>query len=194
MRLFCLLAALVCPACGGPGAVGTVLEATASPGAQATGAAASSQVHLEGVDAKVPKGPVSGDGAQAPSLSVASARADWDFKARKVVFDGDVRASRADFVMSCDHLEVSYQRADRLEHATATGHVHIQRGDLEASSESAILDVDSGRVELGGQPRIHQGAQRLAGDRILLWLDDERLECEGCNLVVQGEAVRPLAP
>jgi|WetSurMetagenome_2_1015567.scaffolds.fasta_scaffold461879_2 lipopolysaccharide transport protein LptA len=191
MNLFSFLAFAGVLSCAGPGAGQVVPRAIANDGGPDARSSESNRVHLEGLDAKVAAPP---GAVVPPSLTVASARADWDLKAKKVVFDGNVVASRGPFTLSCDHLEVTYQRADRLEHASATGHVRVSREDLEALGERAILDVDSGRVELLGQPRIHQGSQSLAGNRILLWLDDERLECEGCSLVVEGEAVLPLAP
>jgi lipopolysaccharide transport protein LptA len=129
---------------------------------------------------------------QGPGLDVSADVATWDFKTKKVLFVGNVVAIRRDLVLSCERLEVAWKGGSRVESAQATGGVRIERGGLRASGERAHLDVNSGRLELGGSPELSQGAQALKGRVIVLFLDDERVECQGCALHVQEEAVLPL--
>ena len=44
-----------------------------------------------------------------------------------------------------------------------------------------------------GSPMIADGPNQLRGREIALYLDDERIECDSCELVVRGDAVAPAA-
>jgi lipopolysaccharide export system protein LptA len=57
-----------------------------------------------------------------------------------------------------------------------------------------VLTADDGKVVLTGDPRVSDGPNVLEGASITLYLDDERLECASCRLVVQGAAVAPVRP
>ncbi len=122
-------------------------------------------------------------------LTVKAEGAKWDLAKGLVVFHGNVLATRAQVSLSCDTLEVSYTNPQRLERAVATGNVIVKNSQRVASGGKAVLDVDSGRLTLSGHPQVVEGPQRLTGRLITFFLDDERLECELCTLVVEGAAI-----
>ena len=126
-----------------------------------------------------------------PALTVQSDRATWDLKGRSVVFDGHVHAVRADVTLKADRMEVRYTRPERMESATATGHVVLARGDRVVEAAQATLDVASGRLVLEGDPRMIEAGHRLQGQKVVLWLDQDRVECISCTLIIGGEAVAP---
>jgi lipopolysaccharide export system protein LptA len=71
----------------------------------------------------------------------------------------------------------------------------VTRGERAATSAKAELEGATGRITMTGEPRLSEGPNTLAGDRIVLWLDDERATCEGaagapCRLVVEGSALK----
>lgn len=127
-----------------------------------------------------------------PPLTVTGRRSSWRLKDAVVVFEDDVRAVRGDVTMTCDRLEVTY-RGDKIERAHATGNVRVTRGERVARGATADLTVADGRVAIEGDPELAEGPNRMTGRRIVLFLDDERLECEGdpCRLEVKGDAVTP---
>jgi lipopolysaccharide export system protein LptA len=52
----------------------------------------------------------------------------------------------------------------------------------------------TGKITLTGRPKLSEGVNALEGERIVLWLDEERADCEGgeggpCRLVVAAEAL-----
>lgn len=129
--------------------------------------------------------------AGAPPLTIEAPTSDWDLKARVARFTGGVKATRAEVVLTCDELVVSFASRDRVRTAVADGHVVVTQGERRAVGARAELDADSGEIVLTGAPELSEGPNRMRGEKVTLWLDDERVRCEQCSLVVDGEAVRP---
>ena len=78
---------------------------------------------------------------------------------------------------------------DRVDRAEATGGVEVTRGDRVATGAQAVLEAQTGEVRLTGQPVLSEGPNRMSGVAITLFLDEERVVCDGCRLVVEGKAV-----
>ena len=72
-------------------------------------------------------------------------------------------------------------------------------GRLEIRADGAVRYLANGRaavtgrvtaarpatqLTLTGAPTVTDGQHALRGERVVLFLDDERLECEGCELVL----------
>lgn len=130
-----------------------------------------------------------------PPVDVRARRSEWDLRARVARFEGDVVLVRGEFELRADRLEVRYRDADRIEGAVAEGGVTVTRGGRVARAARAELVADGGVVTLTGGPTLAEGPNRLLGERITLFLDDERATCEGggetpCRLVVEGSALR----
>ena len=132
---------------------------------------------------------VAGEVSGTPPLTVSGSRSSWQLRDQVVVFEGEVVAERGDLRLTAERLEVRYSD-DRVQDAVATGAVRLVQGDREARADRARLTLSDGAVVLEGDPQVLEGPNRLSGERIVLFLDDERLECESCRLEVDGEAVR----
>lgn len=130
-------------------------------------------------------------GGVLPPLDITAARSSWDLRERIVRFEGDVVATRGEVRLTCDRLVVHYEGPDRVERAEATGSVTVTRGDRTAQSERAVLTTQTGQVVLTGAPRLSEGPNLMSGQRIVLYLDDERVDCDACRLVVDGAGVAP---
>jgi lipopolysaccharide export system protein LptA len=123
-------------------------------------------------------------------LDIVAARSSWDLRGRSAHFEGDVRVTRGPVTLRCAALDVTYAGAETLDTVVATGGVTVTRGERRASAERAELVGKTGRITLTGRP----GVNTLVGERIILWLDDERADCEGgvsgpCRLVVAARAI-----
>jgi lipopolysaccharide transport protein LptA len=147
--------------------------------------------HGDGATALVPAA-VSPQG-EAPPLVVTGDHTRWSLSGHTVVFEGHVRAERADVVLTSDTLTLTYtgQKVDR---AIADGSVVVTRGDRRATADHGDLDVPSGKIALTGHPGIVEGPHHMVGESIALYLDDDRLECDRCRLEIDGSALAPSAP
>lgn len=145
-----------------------------------------------------PEGKGQGQGASAvspgaPPLQIDAPTSDWDLKAREARFTGGVTAVRGDVTLTCQVLRVRFASADRVQTAVAEGDVRVVQGDRAASGARAELNAETGEIALTGDPRISEGANTMTGARIALWLDDDRVRCDQCRLVVAGDAIAPRA-
>ena len=126
-----------------------------------------------------------------PPLQIDAPTSDWDLKARSARFTGGVTAVRGDVTLTCQVLKVQFASADRVQTAIAEGDVIVRQGARTASGARAELNADTGEIALTGEPRIAEGANTMTGERIALWLDDDRVRCDQCRLVVAGDAIAP---
>ena len=160
------------------------------------------QVVLEGADMRLSAATATVDDPQviqaevvsaqvggAPPLEIEAPRSEWDLKARSVRFEGGVNAVRGEVHLSADKLVVQMAQARRVESAFAEGSVRVSRGERRAGSERATLDAATGELRMEGDPWIEEGANRMTGAQITFWLDDDRVVCDRCRLVVDGEAL-----
>ena len=137
---------------------------------------------------------VTGTRSSRPPLEIDAPRTSWDLKARTAVFEGGVTAKRGEFTLECDTLTVSFASGnanDAVDRATAEGNVRISRDQRTATGARAELDGATGEVVLTGNPTLVEGSNRLTGDVVRLFLDDERITCEKCHLVIDGSAIGP---
>lgn len=126
-----------------------------------------------------------------PPLQVDAPRSEWDLRKREARFEGGVTATRGDVTLRADRLVLSFQSPERVERAIAEGAVRVRQGDRSAEGDRAELSADSGEIVLTGSPSLSEGGNRMSGSRITVWLDDERVACDDCRLVVAGDAVAP---
>ena len=156
-------------------------------------------VSLDGITISARQAIVDDDGtgraqtvqAAAPPLNIIADSASWSFSERTARFEGNVVATRADVTLQCALLTVDFQRPDRIEHARASGGVQVTQGERTASSQQAELTAEDGMLVMTGEPFITDAGNKLTGERITLWLDQERVECQACTLVVDGAAIAP---
>lgn len=137
---------------------------------------------------------VTADPTVGEPLEIRAARSAWDLKNRTAHFEGEVVVVRGPVTLRCASLDVRYAGSDRVDTVVASGGVLVEHGDRRAAAARAELVGATGKITLTGEPRLAEGVNTLVGERIILWLDDEKADCEGgpsgpCTLVVEGRAL-----
>ena len=127
---------------------------------------------------------VSAELAGGVPLTLRADRSSWDLKTRQVLFEGAVVAERGPFRLTCDRLQVEADAAGAPRRALASGAVRVTREGWTAESAEAELRLPEGVLTLTGQPKVSDGRSELSGARVVLHMDEERIECEGCTLVL----------
>jgi lipopolysaccharide export system protein LptA len=102
-----------------------------------------------------------------------------------VFFKGDVNASKDDFVINCQEMLVYYasmpggknpeETKTKIDKIVATGRVQIERaqGGI-ATAEKAVFYQKEEKLVLTGNPAVKQGNDSIKGDRIILFLAENR--------------------
>ena len=102
-----------------------------------------------------------------------------------VTFEGDVNAETDDFVMECQKMLVYYDSLPTQESAgkvktritkiVATGQVKINRANGGmATAEKAVYYQNDEEVILTGNPVVKQGNDFVEGDRIIVFIKENR--------------------
>ncbi|MCX7857984.1 MAG: outer membrane protein assembly factor BamD [Deltaproteobacteria bacterium] len=102
-------------------------------------------------------------------------------KEGRIFFEGEVVLTQEDLTILCDTLE-AYLSDDKknIEKVHAKGNVKIFKGERTATCKEAYFDNKLGNIILKGEVNVISGPDRLKGDTITYYLNEERV-------VVQAE-------
>lgn len=125
------------------------------------------------------------EGGNSGPIVIHSKTLEVDDGKKIVTFTGDVHATKDDFVMDCRKMLVYYisvpdkekksDFANRIERIVATGQVKITRktGGV-AVAEQAVYYPENERIVLTGNPSVVQGKDSVKGDKITIFLKQNR--------------------
>jgi len=137
-------------------------------------------------------------------ITVTSQTLEYDYKRNVVVYRGAVRAEQGDVQLTSDELTIHLASADepaaapaerakddrpagegtlggrvQLREIVATGRVRIDQGERWATGGRAVFDQTKRILVLSGDPVLHDGPNQIAGDRVVVYLDEDRSVVEG---------------
>ena len=169
----------------GASALGVLLLALAVPPglAVAQDAAAPAKAKSDAKDAKKdgdgnPLGQLSFNSSNEP-IHVKSDELEFDYQANKVVYRGTVNVVQGDVAIDCKELVVNLARAQgkddlQLQEVVAIGDVVITQGGRKATGGRAVFDQVKRQVTLLENPVLRDGQNEVAGERIIVFLDENR--------------------
>lgn len=118
-------------------------------------------------------------------IDIRSDTLSLDYKHKLVKFQGHVRAEQAGTELSSDNLQVEYAKDfHEIERMIANGNVRISQGRRWATGDHAVLDQRAHTVVLTGSPVVHDGADKIAGRRITVYLNTGKSVVEGARAVI----------
>lgn len=106
---------------------------------------------------------------------------EFDYKAMVLTYRGAVTVAQADLRLRSRSLRVTLD-AERTGHAkevVAEGDVQIDKGERHASGERAVFNDAARTVTLSGRARLRDGLNEVAGERVVVYLDEQRSVVEG---------------
>lgn len=109
-------------------------------------------------------------------------------RADRVILTGGVTATQAGLTMSASRVTAAYSNGGGIDvhRLDAVGGVTITKDDLRATANAAIYDLDSDLITLLGNVHLQQGANRLAGGRLVIDLNSGRSTINGGGTAVPG--------
>jgi lipopolysaccharide transport protein LptA len=122
--------------------------------------------------------------------------------------EGHVVAVRQDVTVNCDHAVAHYDEAGRVTELTCLGRVHVVQRPKAAGVAAAAPDArpaapktadgDKGvylegarTLTLTGHATLQQGEDRLAGEPIVFYVDEDRVVAKGARLVGRVQDAAP---
>lgn len=131
----------------------------------------------------------SGPSSRKPTV-IKSKTLEVDDAHNTVTFTGDVNAEKDNFTIDCQKMVVYYDKASseekkdetakKIVKIVATGQVKINRAEGGmATAERCEYFQDEDKLVLTGKPVVKQGNDFVEGDRVTLFLKDNRSLVEG---------------
>lgn len=133
-------------------------------------------------------------------VTVTADKLEYDYKANVIVYRGDVVAIQGDSKLRSDTLTVTLAPADkpdgapdapgkggqRLQEIVAVGNVRIDNGTRWATGGRAVFEQSNRTFVLTETPVIHDGPNEISGDRVIVYLDENKSEVIGGKKRVKG--------
>jgi lipopolysaccharide export system protein LptA len=124
-----------------------------------------------------------------------------DYKSSNVSYRGHVQVTQGDITVTSDRLSITYDPAavrssdkpadtsakkatpgggaDRIKEIVAEGNVRIRQGTRLAEGRRAVFDQAKQTVVLSDGAVLHDGPNQVAGERVIVYLQEERSVVEG---------------
>jgi lipopolysaccharide export system protein LptA len=106
---------------------------------------------------------------------------EFDYKTRVLTYRGSVMVTQADMKLRSDTLRVTLdmEHPDKPREVVAEGNVQIDQRERRATGGKAVFDNAARTVTLSEQARLQDGPNEVAGERVVVFLDEQRSVVEG---------------
>jgi lipopolysaccharide export system protein LptA len=114
-------------------------------------------------------------------VNVAADQMEFDYKTMVLTYRGNVVVTQADMTLRANSLRVTLAKEgqQRAKEVVAEGDVRIDAGERHASGGKAVFDDAKRTVTLSDQARLSDGPNEVAGDRVVVFIDEQRSVVEG---------------
>lgn len=130
-----------------------------------------------------------------------------DYKTSNITYRGHVQVTQGDVTLDSDRLSITYDPAavkrdnpsggtapktrgtdaDRIKQIIAEGNVRIRQGTRLAEGRRAVFDQAKQTFTLSDGAVLHEGPNQVAGERVIVYLKEERSVVEsGSNTRVKA--------
>lgn len=124
-------------------------------------------------------------------IVITASRMEADKLGDKVTFKGDVTLKKEDMTLSSDSMVVFYDAPSRgIQEIEALGNVVVRKEGRIALSKRASYYSKEEKIVLTGDARIIENENQLGGDRITLFMRDDRSIVEGGRVLFYQEQDR----
>jgi lipopolysaccharide export system protein LptA len=128
-------------------------------------------------------------------VSITAGTLEFDYRTRVLTYKGEVVATQADMKLQSSRLTVTLdEHADnRVKEVVADGQVRLSKGARWATGGHAVFDQAQNTVVLSQSAVLHDGPNEVSGDRVVVYLDEERSVVEGGSGRVKAVLYPPAA-
>jgi lipopolysaccharide export system protein LptA len=119
--------------------------------------------------------------SQQGPVTITARELEFDYRNRQLTYRGDVTVSQGDLTLQSNSLQLKLDREipEKVHEIIAEGHVRVTKGDRLATGGRAVFDQDARTVVLSDQATLREGANEVSGERVVVYLDEQRSVVEG---------------
>jgi lipopolysaccharide export system protein LptA len=120
-------------------------------------------------------------GGQRGPVHIDADTMEFDYKTKVLTYRGAVVVTQADMTLHSNTLRVTLDQdnADKPREVVAEGKVQIDKGDRRATGGRAVFDNAARTVTLSDQAVLQDGPNQVAGERVVVYIDEQRSVVEG---------------
>lgn len=120
-------------------------------------------------------------GSSHEPISVSANALDFDYRTRVLTYRGEVVATQGDMKLTSNTLTVSLdtKQGERLKEVVAEGSVRMSKGTRWATGGRAVFDQTNRTVVLSQDAVLHDGLNQVSGERVVVYLDEQRSVVDG---------------
>ena len=131
-------------------------------------------------------------------ITITADNLEYEYKDGVITYRGDVLAVQGDVKVRSNELRITLAKVDdgkqtatkaaselddasasKVQEVVATGNVRIDQGTRWAVGGKATFDQTNRTLVLTENPTLHDGPNEVAGDRVVVYLDEDRSIVEG---------------
>ncbi|MDD5645000.1 MAG: LptA/OstA family protein [bacterium] len=124
-----------------------------------------------------------------PTVITCEGPLNVDYNNNIVILNRNVLVEDKYGTIRADKIKIIFNKDEKkIERIEALGSVVIKQEDKTASCGEAVFLMDSRTVVLKDNPVVNRGTDTLAGEKIIFFIDENRMVCEpGAKLVIFPE-------
>jgi lipopolysaccharide export system protein LptA len=134
-------------------------------------------------------------GSSHDPIRISADMLEFDYKNQVLTYRGGVEVTQGDIALRSNTLTVHFNEhapdRDRLREIVADGDVRIGKGTRFATGGHAVFDQSTKTITLSQDAVLHDGPNHVAGDRVVVYLDEGRSVVEGGDQRVHAVLVPP---
>jgi len=114
-------------------------------------------------------------------ISVTADGLEFDYRSRVLTYKGTVVVTQGEMKLESDTLIVSLDEhaENQVKEVIAQGQVRLSQGGRWATGGRAVFDQARGTAVLSNKAELHDGPNQVSGDRVVVYLDEQRSVVEG---------------
>lgn len=122
-------------------------------------------------------------GSSREPITINSDALEFDYRSRVLTYKGGVVATQGDMKLESKTLTVALDEhaGNKLKEVVALGDVRLSKGSRSATAGRAVFDQVQRTVVLSDNAVLHEGPNQVSGERVVVYLDQERSVVEGGN-------------
>ncbi len=121
---------------------------------------------------------------------ITSNRLEYDYQEAVVLFEENVKVQDPQFTMTADRVLVFLEGTNDVRQVRALGNVILVSEGRSARCAQAVYTRRDGKIVMTGDAVLQRAKDQIWGKEIVIWVDDQRMECRPARMVLQPQTVQ----